>query len=171
MFGLIFAPDPARAAAELERVVRPGGRIAITAWVERGPIFTVMRATQAAMRPHVPAPPAPSEAEPEAGSHFDWSEPATVTALFPRAAVRSEERVLDFQAASPRAWVEEQLAHHPAWRGVSATLPAGALAALTDELTEILSAANEDPGAMRVCGPYVVHRVDVGGGAGAATRS
>ena len=31
-FGMIFAPDHARAAAELTRVCRPGARAAITAW-------------------------------------------------------------------------------------------------------------------------------------------
>ena len=31
-FGLIFAPDHANVAAELARVVRPGGRIGFTAW-------------------------------------------------------------------------------------------------------------------------------------------
>jgi SAM-dependent methyltransferase len=32
VFGVIFAPDHGRAAAELTRVCRPGARIAITAW-------------------------------------------------------------------------------------------------------------------------------------------
>ena len=34
VFGVVFAPDHARAAAELARVTRPGGRIAVTAWYE-----------------------------------------------------------------------------------------------------------------------------------------
>src|SRR5439155_16998827 len=32
VFGAIFAPDHARTAAELVRVCRPGGRLALTAW-------------------------------------------------------------------------------------------------------------------------------------------
>jgi ubiquinone/menaquinone biosynthesis C-methylase UbiE len=32
VFGAIFAPDHTRAAAELARVCRPGGRLALTAW-------------------------------------------------------------------------------------------------------------------------------------------
>lgn len=33
--GLMFAPDPARAAGEIARVVRPGGRVAIAVWGPR----------------------------------------------------------------------------------------------------------------------------------------
>ena len=33
-FGAIFAPDHERTAAELARVCRPGGRLALTAWPE-----------------------------------------------------------------------------------------------------------------------------------------
>jgi SAM-dependent methyltransferase len=35
-FGAMFAPDHARAAAELVRVCRPGGRIAMTTWLNDG---------------------------------------------------------------------------------------------------------------------------------------
>jgi ubiquinone/menaquinone biosynthesis C-methylase UbiE len=33
--GLMFVPDPVRAIAEMRRVVRPGGRVAIAVWGER----------------------------------------------------------------------------------------------------------------------------------------
>ena len=33
--GLMFAPDPARAASEIRRVLRPGGRVAIAVWGPR----------------------------------------------------------------------------------------------------------------------------------------
>ncbi|MGI8974440.1 MAG: class I SAM-dependent methyltransferase [Gaiella sp.] len=36
--GAIFAPDHERVAAELGRVCRPGGRLALTAWTANGPI-------------------------------------------------------------------------------------------------------------------------------------
>jgi SAM-dependent methyltransferase len=35
-FGAMFAPDHARAAAELVRVCRPGGRVAMTTWIDDG---------------------------------------------------------------------------------------------------------------------------------------
>jgi SAM-dependent methyltransferase len=36
VFGAIFAPRPERAASELFRVTRPGGRVALTSWVPAG---------------------------------------------------------------------------------------------------------------------------------------
>src|SRR5690606_30502897 len=35
-FGVMFAPDHAKAAAELVRVCRPGGRIALASWTPSG---------------------------------------------------------------------------------------------------------------------------------------
>jgi SAM-dependent methyltransferase len=53
VFGAMFAPDHARAAAELLRVCRPGGKIALASWTPDGFIGELFR-TQAA---HVPPPP------------------------------------------------------------------------------------------------------------------
>jgi SAM-dependent methyltransferase len=57
-FGAIFAPDPARTAAELLRVTKPGGAVAITAWEHRG----MQEVLSDAMRVAVPdAPSRPAE--------------------------------------------------------------------------------------------------------------
>ena len=52
MFGAMFAPRPERAAAELLRVVRPGGRIAMANWTPSGFIGEMLRTTVG----YVPAP-------------------------------------------------------------------------------------------------------------------
>ena len=52
MFGAMFAARPERAAAELLRVTRPGGRIAMANWTPAGFIGEMLRATVA----YVPAP-------------------------------------------------------------------------------------------------------------------
>lgn len=43
-FGLMFCPEPERAAKEIRRVLRPGGRFAVSVWDEpaKNPFFTVM---------------------------------------------------------------------------------------------------------------------------------
>jgi SAM-dependent methyltransferase len=52
VFGAMFAPDHARAAAELLRVCRPGGRIALASWTPTGFIGELFQAVGA----HVPPP-------------------------------------------------------------------------------------------------------------------
>ncbi len=52
-FGVMFAPDHARAARELARVVRPGGRIALACWTPRGFVGEMFRLIAG----HVPPPP------------------------------------------------------------------------------------------------------------------
>lgn len=51
MFGVMFAPHPARAMAELFRVTRPGGRIALASWTPGGFIGSVLRAHTALVPP------------------------------------------------------------------------------------------------------------------------
>ena len=52
VFGSMFAPDHARAAAELIRVCRPGGTIALASWTPDGFIGELFRTVSA----HVPPP-------------------------------------------------------------------------------------------------------------------
>lgn len=53
MFGAMFAPRPEKTAAELVRVCRPGGRIAMANWVPSGFIGQLFKATAS----RVPPPP------------------------------------------------------------------------------------------------------------------
>jgi SAM-dependent methyltransferase len=39
VFGVMFAPDQAKAAAELVRVTKPGGRIGLSCWMPEGMVF------------------------------------------------------------------------------------------------------------------------------------
>ncbi|MGH9845174.1 MAG: class I SAM-dependent methyltransferase [Blastocatellia bacterium] len=56
MFGAMFAPQPQLVAAELARVCRPGGRLAMANWTPAGFIGQMFKVTGQ----HVPPPPMPS---------------------------------------------------------------------------------------------------------------
>jgi len=61
--GVMFASRPEAAAKELARVVRPGGRIALTTWTSDGNLFKMFQV----MKPYMPAPAAPAPPSP-----FEW---------------------------------------------------------------------------------------------------
>lgn len=69
MFGVMFAPRPDRAAAELLRVCRPGGLVALANWTAEGFIADNFRL----MARHVPPPPG-------SVSPLLWGDPVTVRA-------------------------------------------------------------------------------------------
>ena len=71
-FGVMFAPDQARAASELVRVCRPAGRIGLTAWTPR----SVMASAQATAGRFAPFPPIPG-----ARSPIEWGTEARVREL------------------------------------------------------------------------------------------
>ena len=72
-FGCMFAPRHAMAAAELARVLRPGGRLGVTAFTDSGAGGDFFRTLGA----HLPAPP------PFAENPLGWGDPAHVRTLFP----------------------------------------------------------------------------------------
>jgi SAM-dependent methyltransferase len=98
-FGVMFAPDQSRAAAELLRVCRPGGRIGLTAWTPR----SVMAAMQAAAARFAPSP-----SLPRARSPLEWGTEARVRELLGPGTTGMSVQVLttDLCGASPAARVE-----------------------------------------------------------------
>jgi SAM-dependent methyltransferase len=99
-FGAMFAPDQQRAADELLRVSRPGGRIGLANWVPGG----LMASNQAIIQNHLPSPP------PAAGLRhpIEWGTVARLRELFGRrvSELRTELRSIDLCAASAAELVE-----------------------------------------------------------------
>ena len=63
-YGLMFCPEPQRALAEIRRVLKPGGRVALTAWDDpsKSPFFSAISGVAAsflALQPPNPAAPGP----------------------------------------------------------------------------------------------------------------
>jgi hypothetical protein len=74
--------------------------------------------------------------------------------------VRITEQRLAFTASSPGAWVDDQLDHHPLWMGVAQTL-GDRMAAVREQMIELMTEGNEDPGAFRTTSRYRVVHVTV----------
>lgn len=151
VFGVIFAPDENAAVGEIARVLRPGGRLVLSAWIPDGALAAqarLRRESVAAIRGDSPAP-----------APFTWHDPVAVTALLaPHGfAVSAQEATIALVGASPAAYADGELAHHPLWVEARAVLePAGRWDRARDDLTRLYTAANEDPGAFRLTSRYLI---------------
>lgn len=161
IFGVIFATDRAKACAEMRRVTRPGGAIALTAWLPRGAFGEALKLTRAVAAEYSPPPqhdaPRPLEAPP-----LDWSDPATLAELF-GGEVEISEHALPFRASSAAAWVTRQREHHPAWLEMQEVIPAQRFDELCAQVSDLLEADNEDHDALLVHSPYLL-ALAAGGG-------
>ena len=97
VFGVMFAADPARAARELVRVVRPRGTIALASWTPTGFVGEMFRV----MTSHVPSlirVPSP----------FVWGTEPGLRSLFApdMAYLQLRQRTFTFRARSPEHFVE-----------------------------------------------------------------
>ncbi len=151
VFGVVFAPHAAAAAAELARVTATDGRIVLSAWIPGGAISQVNRiGQQEAMRAlGVPAGPPP----------FAWHDRDALEQLVaPHGfSVTVEEHCLSFTAASPSDYLDTERENHPlAVAGHSILQQHGRDEQVRTKLLAILEAANEDPYGFCVTSRYIV---------------
>ncbi len=169
VFGVIFAPDATAAVRELARVLAPGGRIVISAWIPAGPISEMVamarQATAAASAASVVAQPsaaadAPAAGQPRSGpEQFAWHERDALARLFGAhgLSVELEEHRHAFRASSPADWLDAELRDHPLWCAARQALgPRGELESVCARALEILTAGNERPDGFRVTSRYVI---------------
>ncbi|HWH13405.1 MAG TPA: methyltransferase domain-containing protein, partial [Miltoncostaeaceae bacterium] len=143
VFGVIFSGDPSRAAAELVRAARPGGTLALTAWVPAGAISEAGAALWEAL----------------SGRRYGagpWGGPDGIRDLLTGAGARDVQvrrESLPFTAASPAAWLADQEDHHPVWRAARGAL-GDRYAPVHDRMLDLLVRGNEDPAAFRATSGY-----------------
>ncbi len=149
VFGVIFARPAASAAAELARVVRPGGRVVVTSWPPRGPMFGAVALMRAALA-RVP--------EPDGSRALDWGDPAALaTLLGPYGAVDVTERQLAHRPASPEELWDRWERLHPMWIGARGRLePAGEWEPLRAAAIASLRDGGMRAGAAGVASPYLL---------------
>ncbi|MGZ8331323.1 MAG: class I SAM-dependent methyltransferase [Rhodoplanes sp.] len=146
-FGVMFTPDQDRAAGELLRVCKPGGKIGLANWTPEGFIGQVFKAIGKYMPP--PA---------GARSPALWGTPARIDELFgPHAAsIKSAQRNFVFRYRSPEHWLDVFKTYYGPLLKTFAALDAPARSALEGDLTALIDRFNRSrDGSMVVPSEYL----------------
>jgi SAM-dependent methyltransferase len=130
VFGCMFAPDHAAAAAELVRVCRPGGTIGVCAWTAEGLNGRLLKLAASAM----PPPP------PEMKSPILWGDEAHVRELFDGAGLdlSLERELVGWEWPSAEEWVSFTEANlGPTMTARAALEPAGEWAPARQRMVDL----------------------------------
>jgi SAM-dependent methyltransferase len=148
VFGAMFTPQPERAAAELFRVVRPGGTVGMANWVPGGMLHRQFELTRRY------APPAP-EGMPEP---LDWGDEEVVARRFEGLAARieAERRGVPFRWASAEAAWDFFDGCAPTQQALRESIPEDDYAALRDDTIELFREYAGDDGAIAVESDYLL---------------
>jgi SAM-dependent methyltransferase len=104
--GVMFASRPEAAASEIARVVRPGGRIALTTWTHDGNLFKMFQV----MKPYMPVP-----AQPAPPSPFEWGNPDRIKQLLGDTFELKFERAVSYyrEPSAEAAWATFSTGYGP----------------------------------------------------------
>lgn len=140
VFGLIFTNAPKDSASEINRVLRPQGRIAFTSWVEEGLFLHMQEMAKAAVASSF------GQAAPEGEDKpFQWGDEAAVRELFAENGialqVETKDLVIDDESALTLndRWFE----HHPIWLTMKDVIGEDAYEELRRETLPVVEAANQ----------------------------
>ena len=146
-FGVMFAPDHDKAAAEMIRVCRPGGRIGLANWTPDGFIGQLFKTLGA----HVPPPAG-------ARSPALWGTEAHLEALFGEASSRISVmlRTFNFRYRSPAHFIEVFRSWYGPVHKAFASLSEEGAQALEADITALLETLNRGgPHSLIVPGEYL----------------
>ncbi len=134
VFGVMFAPDHVRSAAQMSRVCRPGGRIGLASWTPSGFVGQMLRLIGKYV------PPAPGIQSP-----LMWGTEAHLEELFPAAAtITHTPRTFAFRYRSAEHFVDVFRRFYGPMHKAFAALDAHNQVALENELTGLLQSMNSN---------------------------
>jgi ubiquinone/menaquinone biosynthesis C-methylase UbiE len=130
-FGVMFTPSKEKAATELARATRKGGRIGLANWTPDGFIGQHFKT----LGKHVP-PPAGIK------SPALWGTEARLGELFPGHQVKASKQIFNFRYKSPDHWLEIFKTYYGPTNRAFAALDATKQAALEADIVELLERMN-----------------------------
>ncbi len=130
--GVMFAPNQPRAAAELFRVIKPGGRIGLANWTPDGFVGRIFQV----LGKYIPQP---AGAQPPSL----WGTEPHLHTLFPNAArIESTARAFVFRSASSARWLETFRTYYGPMNQAFASLDEPGQEALAADLIALCDAMN-----------------------------
>jgi ubiquinone/menaquinone biosynthesis C-methylase UbiE len=132
-FGVMFTPDQEKAASELVRVCKPGGRIGLANWTPESFIGQLFKTIGKYI------PPAPGVKSPAL-----WGTNARLEALFGETAkkIRTVSREFTFRYRSPAHWIEVFRTYYGPMNKTYGALDAAKQAAFTQDVKALMERGN-----------------------------
>jgi ubiquinone/menaquinone biosynthesis C-methylase UbiE len=144
-FGVMFTADQERAARELVRVVRPGGKIALANWTPEGFIGQLLKVVAR----HVPPPPG-------VASPIGWGTEERLRQLFPRLrAIRTERKTFVFRYESVGHFLDVFRRYYGPTYTAFGKLESAAQARLAADITELCARASRRSSSLVVPAEYL----------------
>ncbi len=144
-FGVMFTPNQEKAASELSRVVRKGGRIGLANWTPESFIGQLFKT----IGQHVP-PPAGVK------SPALWGTETRLAEMFPGHQLKIAKQVFNFRYKSPEHWMDVFKTYYGPTNRAFASLDAPKQAALQADIIALVHRLNRGgPDTMIVPGEYV----------------
>jgi SAM-dependent methyltransferase len=146
-FGVMFTPDQDKAAAELTRVCKPGGKIGLANWTPEGFIGQLFKT----LGKYLPPPPG-------AKSPALWGTEARLKEMFgaSAASIRAERRDFNFRYRSPEHFLDIFKSYYGPMLKAFAALDAASQQGLRSDLLALVGKLNRaDDGTMVVPSEYL----------------
>jgi len=132
VFGAMFAPDQERAASEMIRVCRRGGRLGLANWTPTGFIGQLF----VTLSRHAPQ-------SCSGGAPFCWGTPARIAELFGAyGVIQTRRRQVVLRANTPLDWVDKLRSGYAPLAAAFAQLDAGRKKLLRGELLQLVTRFN-----------------------------
>jgi SAM-dependent methyltransferase len=155
VFGVIFAPDPQAAAAEIDRISAAEARARLAAWIPDDAVSQAVRLARQTVAEILDQPPGPPP--------FPWHEHDALSEVFERHgfSVSITEHTLAFAAPSVDEFMRIEGENHPLAIAARPVLEgAGRAEEVREGMRRIYEQANESPSAFRVTSRYVVAEME-----------